>query len=198
MTGQVIILGGTPRAGKTTVACALARRGYSMLSFDQLSDAIREGLPEVEIHDWTDRDEVAPKLFPFFTTLVQGACINARAYGVNMVIDMYPFTPEYIARLPEEIGLHAFFLGYPGYDVETIRRAIRSHAKSDDWIAQVDEDYLQVVALRCADMNETLLRQCAQYGYPLVDTGMGDARGPALGALLAEILRLENAGAQLA
>ncbi len=187
--GKVIILGGTPRAGKTTLAVELARHGFSRISFDHLSDAIRRGFPEVIIREWTSQEECAQRMYGFFESIVESAVDDAQIYGLNTVIDMYDYTPEYVSRLPCQEGIEVYFLAYPGLSVEQIRHNIRFYAQPTDWIAQVDEEYLQVVAQRCNHVNEKLVKQCGEYGYEIINTGAGDERGRALQKLFDKITR---------
>jgi hypothetical protein len=185
--GKVVILGGTPRSGKTTLALMLARRGFSKLSFDIFNEAIEKGLPEVVIEDNHDQESCARKLYPFFETIVGGAVDEARRFGLNTVIDMYDYTPEYVSRLPYLADVDVFFLAYPDFDVAEIRTNIRQYAQPEDWIAQVDEEYLTVVAERCDRVNQKLVRQCAEYGFRLVNTGAGGDRDRVLDQLCREI-----------
>lgn len=186
--GKVILLGGTPRAGKTTLAARLTAHGFSKYSLDTLTDAITGGLPEVSLPGGHDQERSAEKLFAFFRILVEGAVSDAKHYGIHTVFDMYDFTPEYVRRLPFEKELEVYFLGYPRFSAEEIRFNIRHYAAPDDWIAQVSEEYLTEVALRCERINRKLTEQCARYGYELIDTGAGEERDRALGRLLDRIV----------
>jgi predicted ATPase len=186
--GKVIILGGTPRAGKTTLAVQLAHHGFSKISFDQLSDPLRAGFPEIVIDDWTDQETCAKKLYAYFESIVESAVNDAKIYGLNTVIDMYDYTPEYVSKLPFQKDIEVYYLAYPGLLVNEIRHNIKFYAEPTDWIAGVDDEYLTVVAQRCLQVNEKLVRQCKEYGYELVNTGAGDERKQALDELSRRIV----------
>jgi predicted ATPase len=186
--GQVIILGGTPRAGKTMLAVRLARRGFSKISFDHLAEALQKGFPEIVIEDQYDQEICAKRNYAFFESIVESAVNDARIYGISTVIDMYDFTPEYVRKLPCQNDIGVYFLAYPGLSVDEIRHNIRVYAEPTDWIAQVDDDYLTVVAQRCFQVNEKLVRQCVEYGYELVDMGFGNRRMQAIDELSGRIL----------
>jgi 2-phosphoglycerate kinase len=185
--GKVVILGGTPRSGKTTLAVMLAKNGFSKISFDHIGEAIDKGLPEVVIKDRHNQECSAAKLYGFFETLVECAVADAGRYGLNTVIDMYDFTPEFVRRLPCQDSIEVYFLGYPGFNAGEILHNIRHYADPADWIAQVDEDYAMEVAERCHRVNQKLLQQCRQYGYEFIDTGAGDNRAVALDGLFHRI-----------
>ncbi len=187
--GRLVILGGPPRAGKTTLAVRLAHHGFNMLSFDHISEALQQGFPEIQVEDWTDQDACAKRLFPFFKAIVKCAVEDARLYGVNTVIDMYDYTPEYVSKLPFQDAIEVYYLAYPDFSVPEIRHIIRVYAAPTDWIAQVDEEYLDVVARRCSMANEKLVRQCGQYGYRLINTGAGSQRTAVLDDLFHQIIR---------
>lgn len=176
-TGRVLLIGGCPRAGKTTLSVRLAKEGgFSRISLDSISDALIQGFPEILIEDPTDQEECATKKFAFFQSFIGSLLNDAELYGINSVLDMYDFTPEHVHRLPFRDRLEVWFLGFPELSVSEIRRVIRQYAAPTDWIAQVDEDYLTVVAERIHRFNQKLKKQCQDYGYPFVDTGVGDAR----------------------
>ena len=188
--GKVVILGGTPRSGKTTLANMLAKSGFSKISFDYLSEALQKGFFEIVINDWTSQQECAAKKYKFFESIVETAVADAKVYGLNTVIDMYDFTPEYIQKLPCLADINVYFLAYPGFSVEQIRHNIRYYAQPSDWIAQVDDEYLTVVAQRCHDVNKNLVHQCEKYNCKLINTQAGDGRLLALTKLYDEILAL--------
>jgi hypothetical protein len=186
--GRVIILGGTPRAGKTTLAVRLAHNGFGKISFDSLYDALQKGYPEIQIADWTDQELCAQKNYPFFEALVGSAVSDAEVYGTSTVFDMYDFTPEYVSKLTFQQEIEAYYLGYPDFSVDEIQHNIKFYAQPTDWIAQVDDDYLTVVARRCFLFNKKLVQQCEQYGYPLINMGAGADRTAALDALFHRIM----------
>jgi len=188
--GKVIIIGGTPRAGKTTLANRLAKNGFSKISFDLVSDALQKGFPNL-IDNWVSQQECAQKKYLFFEGLVEGAVNDAKIYGLNTVFDVYDFTPEYVSRLPFQNDIAVFYLGYLGFSADEIRHNIRFYAEPTDWIAQVDEDYLTEVAQRCYSFNEILLMQCKEYNYEFVDTKAGADREKVLNELFLTITNLQ-------
>ena len=175
--GKVVLIGGCPRAGKTTVSVGLAKEGgYSKVSLDSLSESLNKGFPEIIIKDWTNQEECAIKKFDFFKTFIETLINDAEIYGLNFVFDMYDFTPEYIEKLPFKEKLEVYFLGFPDISIEEIKYNIKHYAKPTDWIAEVDDDYLEIVAKRIFNFNLKLKKQCEIYSYKFIDTGVGDNR----------------------
>jgi hypothetical protein len=166
----------------------LAKNGFSKLSFDHIGESIGKGLPEVIIENEHDQECCARKLYKFFETMVGGALSDAEQYGINTVIDMYDFTPEYVSKLPSRELFDAYFLGYPDFSADEIEYNIRHFAQPTDWIAQVNEEYLKEVAQRCYQVNLKLVKQCAEYGYELINTGAGETRDIVLNTLYQRII----------
>ena len=192
MGKNVVIIGGTPRAGKTTLSLMLGKQGYNIISFDRLSQALENGFPQCGIENWNDHEECAKAKFGFFEAIVNGAIDDGEFYGMKTVIDMYDFTPEYIERLKNKEKIDALFLCYSGQTKEEIAYNIRHYAKPFEWIAQVSEEYLQEVAQRCHDFNELIVRKCAEYRYRCFDMSCGARRGEALEEVAKFVMREDS------
>ena len=168
--GKVIILGGCPRAGKTTLSVKLVKSG---LGFSKISG-----------------DHLGNHSFDFIKTLLEGLLNDAEAYGVHSVFDYFPdnFTLDDIEKLPFKDKLDMYFLGFPDISVDEIKYNINHYAVYADWIYHVDEDYVKVVAKRIYDFNIKLKADCEKYGYRYINTGVGDERPVILNSLYDEII----------
>ena len=175
--GKVILLGGCPRAGKTTLSVKLVRSGlgFSKISMDYIGEAFGN----------TDVDK-----FEFAKTLLEKLLHDAQAYGIHSIFDYYPdeFTLDDIQKLPFKDELDMYFLGFPDISVEAIRYNIKHYAKPIDWIYHVDDDYIAVVAQRIYDFNIKLKADCEKYGYKYINTGVGGERPVILNSLYDEII----------
>ncbi|MCL2775629.1 MAG: phosphotransferase [Oscillospiraceae bacterium] len=173
--GKVVIIGGCPRAGKTTLSVKLVQsgKGFSKISGDQLGDAFLRDFDRVK-------------------TLLESLVEDAGAYGVNAVFDYYPdnFTLSDIEKLPFKDKLDIYFLGFPDIPVDKIKYNIMHYAEPTDWIYayNTDDDYLEVVAKRIYDFNIKIKEDCAKYGYRYINTGVGDDRAVILNSLYNEII----------
>lgn len=193
--GKIVILGGTPRAGKTTVANRLAEKGFNIIPFDYIVHAVHDGLPEVILGNenkreyWSNQEMASEKFYLFFETLIKDFVNDSKVYGLNYVIDMYAFTPQYINKLPFQEEIEVYFLGYPNKSTEEIVQNIKLYSKPTDWIMQFinDEIALKVLAERFYEMNEKISKQCTQYGYNFINTDTGDKRSIALNDLFDKI-----------
>lgn len=180
--GKVVILGGNARSGKSTLAYQLTKEGFSRISFDNIYTAIEDGL-KISMDDVSD-----DKQFAFFESIVNKSIEEAEIEDVNTVIDMYDFLPKDIAALENKDKVEVYFLAYPNCSLESIKYNVVHYAKPTDWIAEVDEDYLDSCVERFYERNTMLVSECAKYGMNLIDTMDGENRDKVLNDLLNKII----------
>jgi len=179
--GRVIVIGGCPRVGKTTLAVRLVKGGggFSRVSLDHLDYALRAGYPEIK------RDGV--RKFKFIKTLLEKLVDDAETHGINSVVDEYDFSPEDIEKLPFKDKLGVYFLGVPDVPAVEIKEHIRRHDTPADWTSRIDDKYLLMAVKKMLVQNALIREQCEKYGYRFAVTGVGGGRDAALDALYAEI-----------
>ena len=168
--GKVILLGGCPRAGKTTLAVKLVKsvKPISKLSMDYLSDD-----------------------FELVKTLLENLVHETTVYGINSVFDFcsYHLFPKDLEKLPFKDELDIYFFGYPNdISVSEIKYNIKHYAKTTDWIYTCSDDYIGETAEKIYAHNIILKEQCEKYGYRFIDTGAGEERDIILSALYEEII----------
>ena len=168
--GKVVILGGNARSGKSTLAYQLVKQGFSRISFDQLFEVLNETF-SIDLDN-----EYQNKSFQFFENYIDLLVEEAEAENTNFVVDMYDYLPEDVVKLKNYKKLEIYFLAYPGCTKEEIKYNVIHYAKPTDWIAQVNEDYLDSCVERFYERNKILVEQCKKYNTILVDTQSGEAR----------------------
>ena len=168
--GKVIILGGNARSGKTTLAYKLQKKGFNRISFDLLNTYIEKGL-KINFNDLEE-----DKKIEFFETVVNEAITEADNEDINIVIDMYDYLPCDINKLTQKSRIEVYFLAYPNCSKEDIKYNVIHYAKSTDWIAQVNEQYLDECVTRFYERNKLLVDECSKYNYELIDTKSGKER----------------------
>lgn len=180
--GKVIILGGNARSGKSTLAYKLVKSGFNRISLDNIYSAIEEGLK-------INMDEISKDLqFSFFANIVDKCLEEAENEDINSVIDMYDFLPSDIEKLKNKDKVTAYFLAYPNTSKEDIKYNVVHYAKPTDWIALVDDEYLDVCVDRFFERNSLLVKECAKYNMTLIDTSSGKERDAILNKLYDEII----------
>ncbi len=179
---KVVILGGNARSGKTTLAYMLQKEGFNRISFDLLNTYIEDGL-NINFDDLSEE-----KKFNYFESVVNEAINESENEDINIVIDMYDYLPADIDKLQNKNKVEVYFLAYPECTKEEIKYNVVHYAKPTDWIAQVNEEYLNSCVDRFFDRNKMLVEECDKYNVTLVDTKSGDERKEVLNNLLNKIL----------
>jgi len=174
--GKVILLGGCPRAGKTTLAVRLVKNGkrFSKISGDSLHGAITE----------TDVNK-----YEFLKKVLERLIDDAEIHEINSIFDYcsYDFTLDDIDKLPFKDKLDMYFFGFPDISVKEIQHNIKYYAEPTDWIYHCDDDYIEQVAKRIYDFNRELKKWCNQYNYQFINTGVGEERNIMLNSLYERI-----------
>lgn len=178
---KVVVLGGNARSGKSTLSNMLVRNGFSKISFDLLYDIFRETLNIEELDNETK--------FNIFKKVVEQSIEDSNTNNINIVIDMYDFLPSDIERLDYKNDIEVYFLAYPNNSIETIKENIIKYSKPSDWIAQVNENYLNECIKRFYDRNELLVNECNKYTHTLIDTKSGEGRLEVLNELFNKITK---------
>ena len=179
---KVVILGGNARSGKSTLSFKLIKKGFNRISFDNIYSAIEEGL-NIKIDEFSYDIK-----FAFFENIVNKSIEEAEIEGIDTVIDMYDFLPTDIDRLQNKDKVKVYFLAYPNCSLEEIKFNVIHYAKTTDWIAQVNEEYLNSCVKNFYDRNKLLVKECSKYGFNLIDTKSGKNRNMILNQLLNEII----------
>ena len=181
--GKVVILGGNARSGKSTLAFMLVKKGFSRISFDNLFDAVENSLN-------VNMDELGNNVkFKFLKNVVDKAVEESENENTNIVIDMYDYLPKDINKLKNKVNLEVYFLAYPSCNKEQIKYNVKHYSKPTDWIAQVDEDYLDSCVERFDKRNKLLVKECEKYKMQLIDTKSGKDRSVVLKNLLNQICK---------
>lgn len=167
---KVIILGGNARSGKSTLAFKLIKKGFNRISFDNLYDALENGL-NIKMDDFDEEIK-----FKFFESIVNKSIEECEIEKISTVIDMFDFLPSDINRLKNKHKIECYFLAYPNCTEEEIKHNIIYYAKPTDWIAKVNEEYLASCAKRFYQRNLLLVEECQKYNMQLIDTKSGKSR----------------------
>ncbi|MBE6161339.1 MAG: hypothetical protein E7158_03885 [Firmicutes bacterium] len=180
--GKVVILGGNARSGKTTLAYKLQKQGFNRISFDLLNTYIEDGL-NINFDDLSEE-----KKFNFFESVVNEAVSESENEDINIVVDMYDYLPKDIEKLSNKDKVETYFFAYPECTKEEIKYNVVHYAKPTDWIAQVNEEYLNSCVDRFYERNKILVEECNKYNINLIDTKSGDERNKIIEDLFNKII----------
>lgn len=180
--GKVVILGGNARSGKSTLSFMLVKKSFSRISLDNIEEIISNTFN-------IDFDELSnEKKFMLFENIVNISLDEAKNEDTNIVIDMYDYLPMDIDKLVRKDELEIYFLAYPNCNREQIKFNVINCSKPTDWIAQVNEEYLNSCVERFDDRNKMLVEECKKYNMNLIDTKDGEERNKVLNDLLERML----------
>jgi len=182
--GKVVILGGNARSGKSTLSFMLVKKGFSRISFDNIYEISRNCLG-IDINELSEENK-----FKLFESIVNLSLNEANNEDTNVVIDMYDYLPEDINKLERKDEVIVYFLAYPNCAKKQIKYNLKTYSKSTDWIAQVNEDYLNSCVDRFYERNEMLVKECEKHNMNLIDTKDGIERNKVLVKLLNKIISL--------
>ena len=180
--GKVVLLGGNARSGKTTVSYELLKHGYKIINFDDLNTYLESGLGI--IFDELSKEQQ----FLLFETVINKAIEESQTEDINLCIDMYDYLPSDVIKLKNKDDLKIYFLAYPNCTKEQIKYNVVHYAKKTDWIAQVNETYLEKCVDRFFERNKLLQDECQEYDMKLIDTKLGQERVKILDELVISLL----------
>ncbi len=126
--------------------------------------------------------------FYFFETVINRALEESQMEDINLCIDMYDYLPSDIARLKNREALKIYFLAYPYCTKEQIKYNVVHYAKKTDWIAQVNETYLEKCVDRFFERNKLLQDECQECDMKLIDTKLGQERDKILDEFVISLL----------
>lgn len=180
--GKVVILGGNARSGKSTLSFMLVKKGFSRISFDNIYEIVKNSF-DIDINELSDE-----KKFNLFENIVNLSLDESNNEDTNIVIDMYDYLPKDIIKLERYKELEVYFLAYPNCSKEQIKYNLKTYSKPTDWIAQVNENYLNSCIDRFDERNKMLVKECEKYNMNLIDTKDGEERNKVLNELLNKII----------
>ena len=89
---------------------------------------------------------------------------------------MYDYLPHDIEKIDNKDKLEVYFLAYPNCSKDEIKYNVVHYAKPTDWIAQVNENYLDECVSRFYERNMILVEECSKYNMNLIDTKSAEDR----------------------
>ena len=176
--GKVVVLGGNARSGKSTLSFMLVKNGFSRISFDNIHEIVRNSF-DIDINELSEE-----KKFILFENIINLSLDESINENTNIVIDMYDYLPEDINKLKRKEELEVYFLAYPNCSKEQIKYNLKTYSKPTDWIAQVNENYLDSCVERFYERNQILVEECKKYNMKLIDTMDRENRNIVLDNLL--------------
>lgn len=165
-----IIIGGTVRAGKSTLANLIRRElGYSLCESDTIVNAFDVVFPELGIRH-KNIDLAREKYKPFLFEVLNGFCRDLKYNGNVTIFPGAQFLPEQIAEYPKKDRYIVIFLGMSDTTPAELLHKIRQMDTQNDWThARTDEQLLNNCT-QIVNESRKLKEDCQKYGFYYFDT----------------------------
>ena len=157
---MVFLLGGAPRAGKTTAGHLFAERtGISCFSVDYLKMGLVRGMPDYGI-DVYDDPGTAVKLWPILRGMIRTYVEEEE----SILLEGYYLLPEYAAEVHGDLGEHirSCFIGFCEVPTMEKVRELRAHAPGD-WSSDDDAQATAWVE-HLKSVSREIRASCAELG----------------------------------
>ena len=167
---NIIVVGGLPRTGKTTVGMEVARLlNTNAVDTDTLR-AVFDGFPTLPIgyESGADIESCTSELRKGLEPLIARCAVSE---GACLVLCGEAIDPRMIAESPHRNRITACFLGLN--DPAAAFDRIRYFSNPGDWTAKLDDDGLRALLAKFARRSDRLQEQCMSLGIPYFDTSSG-------------------------
>ena len=161
---MIYFIGGASRSGKTILAKRLAnllRLPY--LSTDSLMMGFMNGVPEMGVHDKMWPDEIAVKMWPFISAMVENMIYNHQDY----IIEGEALLPSYIKQLMDKHPqrIKSCFVGYAHADINQKISEVKNHPNHDnDWLLSLSDDEIYSHINNMAGFSQKIKLECGEVG----------------------------------
>lgn len=165
-----IIIGGTVRAGKTTLANLIRERfGYSKVESDTIVNAFDKAFPDFGI---THRNTclAREKYEPFLFEVLNGFCKDLKYCGNVTVFPGSQYLPENLSRYEKLDKYIVIFLGINAPSAKELLNLIRQYDTEFDWTYKKSDEWMLKFCQQLIDESEQLKRDCEKYGFYYFNT----------------------------
>ncbi len=160
-----VIIAGTARSGKTTLALLLNEYGYTHYKMDSIKRGICESFG-LKYDDWKD---VSPIMCNIINKIIQDNKTDTN-YGLEKYLFDTPFLyPKDIEKIDTSDTM-IIFLGYAHIDADTEVSLIREHDLDHYWTTKIDDDVLRRWSVDNIEYSKLLEQECKRLNIKYFDT----------------------------
>ncbi len=165
-----IIIGGTTRAGKTTLANLIVKKlKYSKCENDTIVNAFDKVFPELGItHKGGQKAEEIFK--PFLFEVLNGFCRDLKYGNIVTVFPGSQFSPEAINEYEKKDKYIVIFLGVEADNPQLIVDKIRECDTEADWTHKKDDEWMLGHCKNVINKSKILKEECEKYGFYYFNT----------------------------
>lgn len=165
-----IIIGGVPRAGKTTICSLLAKSlKYQHLEMDSIVISFEKAFPMTGVlhTDCWDFIKTSNRFIPFMKELSKTSAYDKFDY--RLAFDLYHITPKDFYENIDKEKCEIYFFGYPNISVEEKFKEIREFDTEYDWTNKCDDNIVIEHIKLYIEISKWLQSECKKYNLPFID-----------------------------
>jgi hypothetical protein len=168
---MLYILGGTARAGKSTIAARfLAETGIPYFCLDVLMMGLARGLPELGIDPEDDEQHVARMPWPVVEDMAHTMVENEEDYLFEGVQLRPQDVADLCLQLPGQV--HACFIGFAETDPQAKFEEIRRYGGGPgDWLRELDDATVMTEVKRLIAQSQRIRDECERLGLRYFEIG---------------------------
>lgn len=165
-----IIIGGTVRAGKTTLANLLRQEfGYSKVESDTIVNAFDRVFPQFDITHKNPK-LTREKYEPFLFELLNGFCRDLKFTGNVTIFPGAQFLPKNLIKYEKLDKYIVIFLGINVSTKEELFEIIRTNDNEYDWTYKKTDEWLLKFCDNIIKESNILEEECKKYGFYYFNT----------------------------
>lgn len=165
-----IIIGGTVRAGKSTLANLIRLKfKYSICESDTVVNSFHKTFPELGIvHN--KPVEAREKYKPFLFELLDGFCKGLKYYNNVTVFPGSQYLPRHINEYEKKDKYIVIFLGINDASPEELLKKMRETEKPHDWTQKESDEQLLKICSNIINESIELEKECKKYDFYYFNT----------------------------
>ena len=185
-----VIIGGTVRAGKTTLANLIREKfGYSKVESDTIVNAFDKAFPEFEITH-KNANRTREKYEPFLFEILNGFYRDLKYTNNVTVFPGSQFLPSNIDKYEKKDNFIVIFLGLDGIMPNELLEEIRKNDTVNDWTYKKTDEWMLEFCKNIINESEMIKLDCGKYGFYYFNTY--NNRDKTLNEICDVIDRLQN------
>lgn len=162
-----VIIAGTARSGKTTLALLLNEFGYTHYKMDSIKRGICESF-NLKYDNW---EEVSPIMCNIINKIIQDNKTDTNYQQEKYLFDTPFIYPEDLRTIDTKDTM-VIFLGYAHLDADTEVNLIREHDKDHYWTKSISDDQLKKWSEQNIEYSKHLEEECRKLNIKYFDTSL--------------------------
>lgn len=160
-----IIIAGSARSGKTTLAAMLKEKypAYSVFHGDAIREWLIALLGKQRTSELVHSDEYAESMLLLVNSILDNA-------ACPYIIEWSRLFPSVVRKLNSFDQCAFIFLGHGGIAPKALMEQCRNFEDTEDFTAQLSDDSLYASCIRWTTADKKIMKECADLGYIYYNT----------------------------